>query len=41
MLGGDDLRTLFVCTNTGFGPKMADKRDGRIDMVRVDVPGLG
>jgi sugar lactone lactonase YvrE len=41
MLGGDDLRTLFVCTNTGFGPKMADRRDGRIDTVRVDVPGLG
>ena len=40
MLGGDDLRTLFVCTNTGFGPKMADKRDGRIDTVRVDVPGF-
>lgn len=40
MLGGDDMRTLFVCTNTGFGPKMTDKRDGRIDTVRVEVPGL-
>jgi len=41
MLGGDDLRTLFVCTNTDSGPKMADKRDGRIETIRVEVPGLG
>jgi sugar lactone lactonase YvrE len=40
MLGGEDLRTLFVCTNTGFGPKMAEKRDGRIETVRVDVAGI-
>jgi len=41
MLGGDDRRTLFVCTNSGSGPSMADKRDGRIETLRVDVPGAG
>ena len=41
MLGGDDRRTLFVLTNTGSGPQMAEKRDGRIEAVRVDVPGAG
>src|SRR3954469_11453540 len=41
MLGGDDRRTLFICTNTGSGPTMAEKRDGRIDFLRVDVPGAG
>jgi len=41
MLGGGDRRTLFVCTSTGSGPAMADKRDGAIETVRVDVPGAG
>ena len=41
MLGGADRRTLYVCTCTGSGPAMADKRDGRIETVRVDVPGMG
>jgi sugar lactone lactonase YvrE len=41
MLGGDDRRTLFVCTNTGSGPAMAGKRDGRIEAIGVDVPGAG
>jgi sugar lactone lactonase YvrE len=41
MLGGTDRRTLFVITNTGSGPKMAEKSDGRIEIVRVDVPGAG
>ncbi len=41
MLGGADRRTLFICTNTGSGPGMAAKRDGRIEMIRVDVPGAG
>lgn len=41
MLGGADRRTLYVCTCTGSGPAMADKRDGRIETVRVDVPGAG
>jgi sugar lactone lactonase YvrE len=37
-LGGDSGRTLFVCTNTGAGHAMADKRDGRIECMDVDVP---
>jgi len=41
MLGGADRRTLFICTNSGAGPSMAEKRDGRIEMLRVDVPGAG
>jgi sugar lactone lactonase YvrE len=41
MLGGADRRTLFVCTSTGSGPAMADKRDGAIETARVDVPGAG
>jgi sugar lactone lactonase YvrE len=41
MLGGDDRQTLYVCTNTGSGPAMAEKRDGRIEAVKVDVPGAG
>jgi sugar lactone lactonase YvrE len=41
MLGGADRQTLFACTSTGSGPAMADKRDGAIKTVRVDVPGAG
>lgn len=41
MLGGPDRRTLFVLTNTGSGPAMAKKTDGRVETVRVDVPGAG
>ena len=41
MLGGVDRKTLFVLTNTGSGPSMAQKRDGRIETMRVDVPGVG
>ena len=41
MLGGPDRRTLFVLTNSGSGPAMAEKIDGRIEMYRVDVPGAG
>jgi len=41
MLGGPDRRTLFLCTSTGSGPAMADKTDGRIEHVPVDVPGAG
>jgi sugar lactone lactonase YvrE len=41
MLGGADRRTLFVCTCTGSGPAMAEKREGRIETVRVAVPGAG
>ncbi|MCW5745988.1 MAG: SMP-30/gluconolactonase/LRE family protein [Alphaproteobacteria bacterium] len=41
MLGGADRRTLFVCSNSGSGPSMAGKRDGRIETLRVEVPGAG
>jgi sugar lactone lactonase YvrE len=41
MLGGRDHRTLFVVTNSGSGPAIADKKDGRIETMRVDVPGAG
>jgi sugar lactone lactonase YvrE len=41
MLGGKDRRTLFVVTNSGSGPSIADKKDGRIETMRVDVPGAG
>jgi sugar lactone lactonase YvrE len=41
MLGGDDRRTLFVCTNTGSGPAVAPRKDGRIETIRVEVPGAG
>ncbi len=38
-LGGVDCKTLFICTNTGAGHQMASKRDGRIEIVEVNVPG--
>jgi sugar lactone lactonase YvrE len=41
MLGGADRRTLFVITNTGSGPGTADRRDGRIETMRVDIAGAG
>jgi len=41
MLGGADRQRLFLCTSTGSGPGMAEKRDGRIETVRVAVPGAG
>ncbi|MBM3408484.1 MAG: SMP-30/gluconolactonase/LRE family protein [Betaproteobacteria bacterium] len=41
MLGGPNRQTLFVLTNTGSGPGMADKRDGCIEAIEVDVPGVG
>jgi sugar lactone lactonase YvrE len=41
MLGDDDRRTLYVCTNSGSGPDIATKADGRIETMRVDVPGAG
>ena len=41
MLGGDDRRTLFVVTNVGSGPAIAEKRARRIETVQVDVPGAG
>jgi sugar lactone lactonase YvrE len=41
MLGGADRKTLYVCTSTASGPAMAEKRDGAIETVRVDVPAAG
>jgi sugar lactone lactonase YvrE len=41
MLGGADRRTLYLCTSTASGPAMAEKRDGAIETVRVDVAGAG
>ena len=41
MLGGEDRRTLFMLTNSGSGPAMHEKSDGRVEMLRVAVPGAG
>jgi len=42
MLGGPKRRHLFICTATSGDPKVArEKRDGRIEVVEVDVPGAG
>jgi sugar lactone lactonase YvrE len=41
MLGGEDRRSLYICTCVASGPAVAEKRAGRIEMIRVDVPGAG
>ncbi len=41
MLGGDDRKTLFICTAAGSGPGAAEARKGRIEYCRVAVPGTG
>jgi sugar lactone lactonase YvrE len=42
MLGGDDRRTLYICTAPSSDPKETlSARGGRIETVRVDVPGAG
>jgi sugar lactone lactonase YvrE len=41
MLGGDDRKTLFICTAPGSGPDAAEARNGRIEYCRVEVPGAG
>lgn len=41
MLGGPTGRTLFVLTNSGSGPSMATKTDGRIEIIDVEVAGAG
>jgi sugar lactone lactonase YvrE len=42
MLGGADRRTLFVCTAGAHVPEEAAAlRSGRIETLRVDVPGAG
>jgi sugar lactone lactonase YvrE len=42
MLGGPQRRTLFICTATdGSAEKSQKLRDGRIEIVEVEVPGAG
>jgi sugar lactone lactonase YvrE len=41
MLGGEDRRTLFICTAPGSGPTRAGTTDGKIEITRVTVPGAG
>jgi sugar lactone lactonase YvrE len=44
MLGGKDLKTLFICTSnaSGVDPDSALKeKSGKIEIVEVDVPGVG
>jgi sugar lactone lactonase YvrE len=42
MLGGDDGRTLFVATAPDFEPDARRARaEGRIETLRVEVPGVG
>ena len=41
MLGGDDGKTLYVCTATGSGPHAEARREGRIESTRVEVPHAG
>ena len=42
MLGGEDRRTLYMCTAPSSDPKeTVGMRGGRIEAVRVEVPGAG
>ncbi|MEK9826735.1 MAG: SMP-30/gluconolactonase/LRE family protein [Rhodospirillales bacterium] len=41
MLGDDDRKTLYICTCSGSGTHAAARRDGRIEKIRVAVPGVG
>ena len=41
MLGGENRRTLFVCTNIDSGPEVALRRTGKIEVTTVNVPGAG
>jgi sugar lactone lactonase YvrE len=42
MLGGDDRRTLFMCTAASSSPHLAAvERTGRIEVTEVAVPGAG
>ncbi len=42
MLGGDDRRTLYICTADTHPHDVSETtRDGRIECVRVEVPGAG
>lgn len=39
-LGGEDRRTLLLCTSVR-GVAAREEKQGRIEIVRVDVPGIG
>ena len=42
MLGGDDRRSLYICTAPSSSPSDTESaRGGRIESVRVEVPGAG
>jgi sugar lactone lactonase YvrE len=42
MLGGPERKHLFICTATSGDPAVCrERRDGRIEVVEVDVPGAG
>ena len=41
MLGGEDGKTLYICTATGSGPHASARTEGRIEVVRVEVPHAG
>ena len=42
MLGGDDRRTLFICTAATSDPRQAlEQRRGRIETAEIAVPGAG
>ena len=41
MLGGEDRRTLLICTCMTSGPEAAEARSGRIEYTRVEVSGAG
>jgi sugar lactone lactonase YvrE len=42
MLGGNDRRTLYICTAASSDPKETPGlRSGRIEAIQVDVPGAG
>jgi sugar lactone lactonase YvrE len=42
MLGGPRRRHLFICTaKTGDPSQCRGRRDGRIEVIEVDVPGAG
>lgn len=41
MLGGADRRTLYICSATDSDPARSADRGGRIEQVRVAVPGAG
>jgi sugar lactone lactonase YvrE len=42
VLGGEDRRSLFLCTNSTYDPDaVMVERGGRIEMIRVAIPGAG